>query len=152
MRGGLGVYRSIGSEIARPHFLALLAEALGAEGQADEGLALLAEAHAAVEASGDRYIEAEIHRLRGRLLVMQSPGAAPEGIKSIQRALEVARGQSARGWELRAAMELCALEDANPAAAASRSTLEQAYRSFSEGFDTRDLRTARDMLEMSCSS
>ena len=148
MRGGLGVYRSLGSEIARPHFLALLAEALGAQGQIDEGLALLAEALAAVEANGERFIEAEIHRLRGRLLVKQSPGAAPEAVKSIQRAVDVARSQDARGWELRAAMELNALGAAHPDPASARLALEQVYRCFNEGFDTRDLRTARQMIEV----
>jgi DNA-binding winged helix-turn-helix (wHTH) protein/predicted ATPase len=145
MREGLGVYRAIGSEISRPHFLALLAEALGAQGQVDEGLALLAEALAAVEASGERYIEPEIHRLRGRLLVMQAPGAAPEAIRSIQRALEIARTQEARGWELRAAIELCTLPVAHPEVAAAPLTLAEILQSFTEGFDTRDLRTAREL-------
>ena len=106
MREALAGYRAIGSEISRPHFLALLAETLGDEGQPDEGLALLAEAQAAVEASGERFIEPEIHRVRGRLLVQQSPGALPEAERSIHRALEIASQQHARGWEHRAQNEL----------------------------------------------
>jgi predicted ATPase len=106
MREALAGYRAIGSEISRPQFLALLAEALGDQGQFDEALALLAEALATVETTGERFIEAEIHRLRGRLLLRQSPGAVPEACRSINRALDVAREQRARAWEARAQAEL----------------------------------------------
>jgi predicted ATPase len=109
MREALAAYRAIGSEISRPQFLALLAEALGDEGHADEALALLAEALGLVEATGERFIEAEIHRLRGHLLLQQSPHAAPEAARSIQRALEIASRQQARGWERLARESLASL-------------------------------------------
>lgn len=149
MREGLGVYRAIGSEISRPHFLALLAEALGAQGQVDEALALLSEALAAVDATDERYIEPEIHRLRGRLLVLQSPGALPEAVASIHRGLELARRQSARGWELRAAIELCALPLPEADRAAALAQLAGIAAWFTEGLTTRDVRTARELLAAS---
>ena len=66
MRQGLAAYRATGAELARPYFLALLAEAYGKVGQAEEGLTVLAEALAVVDKTGERYYEAELYRLKGR--------------------------------------------------------------------------------------
>jgi predicted ATPase len=65
-------YRAIGAELVRPNFLALLAEAHGMIGEPEAGLAVLAEALVHVEHTGERYYEAEIHRLKGELLLQQS--------------------------------------------------------------------------------
>jgi DNA-binding winged helix-turn-helix (wHTH) protein/predicted ATPase len=149
MREGLRVYRHIGSEIARPHFLGLLAEALGAQGRAEEGLALVAEALSAIEATNERYYEAEVCRIRGRLLAIRSCPAEAE--RSIRRALKVARRQQARGWELRASIELRTLLQPHGVCIEGHAEIAQAeiasvYAGFSEGFDTADLCEARGRL------
>jgi DNA-binding winged helix-turn-helix (wHTH) protein/tetratricopeptide (TPR) repeat protein len=144
MREGLRAYRQIGSEIARPHFLGLLAESLGAHGCAQEGLALIAEALSAIEATNERYYEAEVYRIRGQLLALCS--CAAEAERSIRRALQVARRQQARGWELRAAMALCALQHPHRAQDDGPATMTSVYAGYSEGFETADLREARGWL------
>ncbi len=146
MRDGLRACRAMGSEISRPQFLTLVAESLGEHGRADEGLALLTDALAAVEATGDRYCEAEIHRVRGRLFRLHSPVATPEAEESIQRALAVARAQDAKGWELRAAIELCHLRRGSALAGDAQATLESVYGWFTEGFETADVREAGALL------
>jgi predicted ATPase len=71
MRQGLAAYRATGSEMYRPHFLALLAEAYGKVGRMEEGLTVLAEALTAVDRTGERYYEAELYRLKGELTLQR---------------------------------------------------------------------------------
>jgi predicted ATPase/class 3 adenylate cyclase len=113
MRRGLAAQLATGAELARPYWLCLIAEACVETGAAREGLALLDEAEAGVEQSHERYWEAEIHRLRGRLLLAASEPADPEVTRSAEasyrRALDVARRQGALSLELRAAISLSLL-------------------------------------------
>ena len=74
MRHGLAAQQAIGAELARPYFLALLAEGYGKQGQVEAGLAVLAEALALVHNSGERMYEAELYRLKGELLRQQAKG------------------------------------------------------------------------------
>ncbi len=71
MRQGLAAYQATGAEIARPYFLALLAEAYGKVGQVEEGLSVLAEALALVDKTGERFYEAELYRLTGELTLQK---------------------------------------------------------------------------------
>jgi class 3 adenylate cyclase/predicted ATPase len=93
VREGLEAYRATGAEFQNTHHLILLAEALGGAGLPEEGLSALAEAEALAEKFDERYCEAEIHRLRGELLLAQSPGASAEAEASFRRALGIARRQ-----------------------------------------------------------
>jgi class 3 adenylate cyclase/predicted ATPase len=77
IRQGIAAYRATGAEIERPHWCALLAEACGKVGQAEEGLTVLAEVLAVVDENGDRYYEAEMYRLKGEL-VLQSAVHSPQ--------------------------------------------------------------------------
>ena len=72
MRQGLDAFRATGAELSQSYFLALLAEAYGKVGQAEEGLTVLAEALATVEKTGERFYEAELYRLNGELTLAQS--------------------------------------------------------------------------------
>jgi predicted ATPase/class 3 adenylate cyclase len=72
MRQGFTAYQTTGTELGRPYWLALLAEAYGKGGRAEEGLSMLVEALAAVDKSGERWYEAELYRLRGELTLVQS--------------------------------------------------------------------------------
>jgi predicted ATPase len=149
MRRGLADQLATGAELVRPYWLCLIAEACLETGAAREGLALVDEAEAAVEQTRERYWEAEIHRLRGRLLLAASEPAAP-GSHSVEacyrRALEVARRQGARSLELRAAVSLSRLWRAKGRQDEARELLAPLYEWFSEGLDMPDLREAAALL------
>jgi predicted ATPase len=154
MRQTLADWRAGGAEILRPYFLALLAEVCGRVGRPEEGLAALAEALAAVEATGERWWEPELHRLRGALtlLVPEPDEAIAEAC--FRRALDVARWQHAKSLELRAAMSLSRLWQAQDRAEQTRRHMAEAHQLlaelcgwFTEGFDTPDLQQAQLMIQ-----
>jgi predicted ATPase len=147
MRQGLTAYRATGSAVAMPSHLARLAEAYGQVGQVDEGLPLLTEALAMVDSTGERTFEAELHRLHGELLLRQAVPEAQAAEDRFQQALEVARRQQARSWELRAAMSLARLWQRQGKRAEARDLLAPVYHWFTEGFDTADLQEARAVLD-----
>ena len=144
---GLVAQHATGAEIARPSFLALLAEAHAAAGQAEAGLGVLAEALALVDHTGERHWEAEVYRLKGELLLQQCVPDAPQAEACFQQALAVARRQQARSWELRTALSLSRLWQQQGKRAEVRELLTPIYSWFTEGFDTPDLQEARALLE-----
>ena len=95
---GLAALRTTGAELGRPSFLGWLAEAYGTEGQPEEGLRVLAEAVAAAHNVGERWYEAERHRLKGDLLLALSADHQAEAAACFQQALAVARQQQAKSW------------------------------------------------------
>ena len=159
IRQGLVAWQATGTEVQRPYFLALLAEAYGQAGQADEGLHTLAEALAVGQKTGERFYEAELYRLKGELL-LQSGGWESESLGFTYRhphaaeaeacflqAIEVARHQQAKSLELRATMSLARLWQQQGKQAEARALLAPIYAWFTEGFDTADLQEAKVMLE-----
>jgi predicted ATPase len=149
MRQGLADRRATGAELLGPYYLALLAEAYGKGGWAGEGLAVLSEALAAVDNSGERLYEAELYRLKGEILLTQEGKGqkAEEAEARFQQALAVARRQQAKSLELRAAMSLSRLWQQQGKRAEARELLAPIYNWFTEGFDTADLQEARALLE-----
>ena len=143
MRRGLADYTATGAELWVPDFLALLAEAHGRAGRPAAGLDLLAEALDRVERTGGRWLEAELHRLRGELLLALPEPDPAEAEACFRRALAVAREQGARMWELRAATSLARLWRDQGRHAEARDLLAPVYGWFTEGFDTPDLQEAR---------
>src|SRR5262245_30800511 len=104
---GLAAFRAVGLELGRSWHLALLAEAYGEVGQTEAGLAVLAEALAVVDKTGEeRYWEAELYRLKGELLLALSAEKYAEAETCFHQALDLARHQQARSLELRAATSL----------------------------------------------
>jgi predicted ATPase/class 3 adenylate cyclase len=150
MRRGFAAQLATGAELVRPYWLSLMAEACHRTGAARAGLALLDEAEAAVERTNERYWEAEIHRLRGQLLLATSEPAVPEVNRSAEeayrRALDVARRQGARSLELRAAISLSLLCQAEGRQAEARELLAPVYGRLSEGQETSDLRAGAALL------
>jgi predicted ATPase len=146
MRRGLAARRAMGAGVALAEFTARLAEAYGRIGQAEEGLRLLAEALAVVE-KGDLWYEAELHRIKGELLLRQAVPDAPQAEACFQQALAVARRQQAKSYELRAAMSLSRLWQQQGKSAKARELLAPLYSWFTEGFDTPDLQEAKALLE-----
>jgi predicted ATPase len=144
---GLAASRTIGAIRDRPYNLALLAEASAQEGQNTEGLEALAEALAALPKSGARWWEAELHRLRGELL-LQHAGVPPGEVATcFHQALTVARRQQAKSLELRAAMSLSRLWQCQGKHVEAQQLLAEIYGWFTEGFDTTDLQEAKTLLE-----
>ena len=150
MREGLAGWQATGALSHRPYQLALLAQALAREGEAQEGFTALDEALALSTASGERFLEAELHRLRGELFLTQgeadsSVGSAAE--RCFRSALDVARRQSAKSLELRAAVSLSRLYRQQGRPAETRPLLAEVHGWFTEGFDTPDLQEAKALLE-----
>ena len=146
IRQALAAYRAMGAEQERPHHLALLAEAYGKAGQAEEGLRVLAEALAAVDQTGERWWEAELHRLKGELLLLQSADQHAEAEACFHHALAIAHRQQAKSLELRAAMSLGRLWQQQGKRMEAHALLAPIYGWFTEGFDTADLQEARALL------
>jgi predicted ATPase len=130
-----------------PYHLALLAEVSAQVGQTAEGLEALAEALATVAQSAARWWEAELHRLRGELLLQHSVASPEEAETCFQQALDVARRQEAKSLELRAAMSLARLWHQQDKRAEAKALLAPIYGWFTEGFDTADLQEAKALLE-----
>ena len=146
MRDGLDAYQATGGLFQRTYYLAMFADALNAEGLPEEGLEALQEAAKLAETSGEVYYEAEIHRLRGELLLAASPQAAAEAEACYQQALEVARRQEVKSLELRAAASLVRLWWQQGRQKDAYELLAPIYDWFSEGFDTADLKDAKELL------
>jgi predicted ATPase len=142
---GLSVVRATGAVLGTPQTLILLAEAYGQLGRTVEGQNSFVEAAQIIEMTDERYFEAELHRLRGDLLVATGDRVAAE--QSYQQALAVAQRQRARFWELRAAMSMARLWRDQGKRTDARDLLAPVYGWFTEGFDTLDLKEAKALLE-----
>ncbi len=143
----LADFRVMGAEGFRQYFLSILAEAYWKVGRTEEGLSALSEALALVDKTGARGGEAEIHRLKGELLLAQSEGNQAEAEACFHKALEIARGQQAKSWELRAATSLSRLWQSQGKWGEARDLLAPVYDWFTEGFETADLKEAKTLLE-----
>jgi predicted ATPase len=146
LQQGLIAFRATGAEVIRPYLLALLAEAYGIMGQPQAGLTVLAEALTLVDKTGERWYEPALHRLKGALLLQQSPDHHTEAHACFQHALDVARAQQARSLELRAATSLARLWQQQGQRHEARQLLAEVYNWFTEGFDTADIQDARALL------
>jgi predicted ATPase len=146
MHQGLAAFHATGAETFRPYFLSLLAAASAQVGRREEGLTLLAEALAVTNEKGERRCEAELHRLKGLLLLARTTGQDTEAETCFRQALDIARRQQAKSWELRAAMSLSRLWQRQDKRDAARELLAEVYGWFTEGFDTADLQEAKALL------
>jgi predicted ATPase len=147
MREGLRAYRSTQARWTEPYLLALLAEAYGNAGQPHEGLRVMAEALDVIRETQECAWEAELYRIEGELLLNSgAPRARPEPEERFRRAIDTARRQEAKSWELRAAMSLGRLWQGQGKRDAARQLLTQVYGWFTEGFDTGDVQEATAML------
>ena len=130
----------------RSYWSALLAEVYGQAGQPEVGLALLAETLPLLDQTGERCWAAELYRLKGELL-LQAAADAPQAEACFQLALDVARRQQARAWELRAAMSLSRLWQGQGKEEEAYQLLAEVYGWFTEGFESIDLQEAKALLE-----
>jgi len=145
MREGMAAYAATGSELWRPFFLSLLATVYAKTKQADDGLAVVAEALAAADKSGERWWLAEIQRLQGELL-QRRIGSEFEAEMCFRQAAAIAQGQQSKSLELRATMSLARLLDKEGCRDEARAMLANIYGWFTEGFETADLKDAKALL------
>jgi tetratricopeptide (TPR) repeat protein len=145
LRQGIADLQATGCKVSVPANRVLLAEACGRAGQLDEGLSELTDAIKQVEATHECWALAEIFRVRGTLLLSANRQAAAEN--SFDEALTIARRQRAKFWELRAALDLARLWRDQGKREEARELLAPVYGWFTEGFDTRDLKEAKALLE-----
>jgi predicted ATPase len=101
----------------------------------------------AAETTGERWYEANLHRTAGKIELMSPERDAGKAQAHFERALEIARAQQARSWELRAAMSLARLRREQGERAQAHDLLAPVYDWFTEGFDTLDLKEAKALLE-----
>jgi predicted ATPase len=166
IRQGITAQHATGANLMRPHFLALMAEGFKKTRQVKEGLRVLDEALEVAHRTGEGCYQAELFRMKGEMLLMQlteaglSP-AAKVGKPTIDaerpavalaqscfdQAIEIARRQNAKSWELRSAMSLSRLYQHQGKEQEALDLLTHVYGSFTEGFDTVDLREARALID-----
>ena len=144
---GSKAYLATGAGISRPYVLALLAEALGKIGRVKEGLLVFPEALGLIEKNKDRLYEAELYRIKGELVLQSQGHNMLEAEGCFQQAIDVARQQSAKSWELRASTSLARLWQQQGKCNEAREMLASIYNWFTEGFDTKDLRQAKALLD-----
>jgi predicted ATPase len=151
MQQGLAAWRAIGADGGRPYFLGLLAEAYGKAGQPEEGLILLTEALAAVEKNEEHRHEAELYRLKGELTLQSQveshKSKVEEAEGSFLKAIEIAHKQQAKSLELRAATSLARLWQQQGKRTDAHKLLSEIYHWFTEGFDAKDLREAKALID-----
>ena len=160
---GLTGWQALGSVIAMTVFLGLLADACDMAGQVEQGLEAVMDALALVKQAGERVWEAELYRLKGQLTLQSGlkhnsgnsdtkrpePGSQPEADAEacFRKAIEIARQQTAKSWELRATMSLARLLAHQGRRDEARTMLAEIYGWFTEGFDTADLKDAKALLD-----
>jgi predicted ATPase len=163
LRQGMAAYKATGSDMVWPWMLASLAESLAKVGRIEEGLTELAEALATGNRTQEGIYEAELHRLKGALLLQQSqvssskfqvtnpqsptPNPYSEAEACFLTAIAVARRQQAKSWELRATTSLSRLWQQQGRKDEARQRLAEIYNWFTEGFDTKDLQEAKALLD-----
>lgn len=148
LRRGMEGYFRTGAGSSRVHWSVLLAEAYLAAGRFDEGLRVLREAEESQ--TGERYYEAELHRMRGELHLARAGGDtmdAGEVRRCFEQALELAHAQGARSLALRAAMSLARLARRSGGTQSADKTLAGVYGTFDEGLESADLQEAAALLK-----
>jgi predicted ATPase len=145
LRACINGFQASGARLRLPYYLWLLAQVYAQAGSPDDALAAIDEALAESRATNERWWDAELHRLRGELLLARG-GAAEEVDLAFLRAKEIAEAQEAKSLELRAATSLARHWRTLGRAEEARWLLSAAYGWFTEGFATSDLQTAQTLL------
>jgi predicted ATPase len=145
---GLAAMRAAGAVLYQPYFLSSLARSCCKAGRTADGLNALAEGQAVLEKTGEHLFEAELWRLKGELLLQaKAEGRGKEAEHCFLKAIEVACQQEAKSWELRATTSLARFWQQQGKTDEAQRMLSGIYRWFTEGFETGDLREARELLE-----
>jgi len=144
---GITAVRPTGVTAWMPRWLSYLAIAHAGLDQIDDACRCIGEAISTIEATKERWFEAEVYRLAGKIALMLPEPDAGKAQAYFERALAVARQQQAKSWELRAATSLARLWRDQGVVREARELLAPVYGWFTEGFDTSDLKEATALLE-----
>jgi predicted ATPase len=145
MRRGISVSRAVGTPPAWS--FSFLDSVLGKVGRPQEGLEVVEEGFTSVAKTGERNASSSLHHVKGELLLAQNQTNAAEAEQCFRTAIEIARRQSARMAELRAATSLARLLAKQGKRDEARAMLADIYGWFTEGFDTADLKDAKALLD-----
>ena len=143
MHKGLASFRATGTRIAQAYFLILLAEQYGKSGQAEEALTQITTAEELLADSGEGWYEAELHRIKGDLLLAGAIDNCEAAEACFQQALTTARRQGAKWWELRTTVSLSRLWQQQGKQAKAQKQLKKILGWFTEGHETTDYQEAR---------
>jgi predicted ATPase len=144
---GIAAWKSSGSVVFVPWYVAHMARAHAELGRFDEARRHMAEVLAAIEKTGERWCESDIRRIVGEIALLAPERDISKAETHFERALAVAREQQAKSWELRAAMSLARLWRDRSERAKACELLAGVYDWFGEGFETLDLRQAKMLLD-----
>jgi adenylate cyclase len=147
IKQGMAAAAVTGAEVDRVDFLRPLAAAYSAMNRFDDAQNTLAKTLEIGRQCQDLYLEADIYRLKGELLLCQSHLGTEEAHACFQKGIEIARAQSAKSLELRATTSLARLLARQGRRDEARATLAEIYNWFTEGFDTPDLKEAKALLD-----
>jgi class 3 adenylate cyclase/predicted ATPase len=140
-------YRSTGATLYMPFYLSYLARAHADLGQLADARRCIGEALATLQASGTKWLEADVHRVSGEIALRSPERDVAKAEACFERALAIARAQQARSWELRAATSLARLRRDQGRLAEAQDLLAPVYGWFGEGFGTLDLKQASALLD-----
>jgi class 3 adenylate cyclase/tetratricopeptide (TPR) repeat protein len=146
LQKGLDSFRATGAELRVPYYLSMLGNAYLRLRCFEDSLSTINEGLAVAEKNDDRFQQAELHRLRGELLLAQSSDQAAAE-ECFRQAIETAQRQQSKAWELRASASLARLWEKQGRRAEAHATLATTYNSYTEGFTTPDLVDAALLLE-----
>jgi class 3 adenylate cyclase/predicted ATPase len=144
---GIAAWKSSGSIVFVPWYVAHMARAFAELGRFDEAWRHIAEALTAIEETGETWCESDVHRIAGEIALLAPEPNLSKAEMHFERALAIAREQQAKSWELRAAMSLARLWRDRGERAKARELLAGLYNWFREGFETLDLRQAKMLLD-----
>jgi class 3 adenylate cyclase/predicted ATPase len=144
---GFSAFRATGAEIRVPSYLGMLGDAYTQAGRFEDAHRALNEGLAVAEKNEDRCHQAELHRLKGELLLAESPDQISAAEDCFRQALATALRQQSKGWELRATMSLARLWQRQGRRKDARDMLAPVYSNYTEGFTTPDLIDAAVLLE-----
>ena len=144
---GLQAFRATGAGLRIPYYLSMLGDAYTQAGRFEDAHRVFDEAFATAEKNDDRFQEAELHRLAGELLLAESRDHDGAAEACFGRAIDLARRQGSRAWELRATTSLARLWQRQARSEEAHGALTAVYGSYTEGFATPDLVDARVLLE-----
>ena len=147
LREGIRIRRAAGSRVRLSLHLAALAHALAQAGETGDAQAVIAEALAEVETTDERTWESVIHWMKGQILGAQSVADLDGAAACYERARSIAKRQSAKSMELRAAMSLAELREKDGLDDEARDLVAPIYAWFTEGFETPDLKEAKRLLD-----
>jgi predicted ATPase len=147
MAESIAFHQSIGGTPGEPWRRGVLAQAYLLMGRAGDAESELCRATEAAEQTGQHFFDAELCRIGGEIALRSDPPDPATAERYLRKAIEVARAQEARLWELRATVSLAHQMLATDGKEEAQAMLANIYNCFTEGFDTADLKDAKALLE-----